>query len=82
MPSYRDQKYSFKIEKRMFSNVKRMNLNWIPIKSPIQMFVSAKILAIKLNLIPIFAITTVSTLVADNRLIPTIITGNKSPYES
>ena len=43
------------------------------------MSVSAKIPAIKLNQIPIFAITTVSTLVADNRLI-TIITENKSEY--
>ena len=46
------------------------------------MSVSAKIPAIKLNQIPIFAITTVSALVADNRLIPTIITENKSAYES
>ena len=46
------------------------------------MFVSAKIPAIKHNRIPIFAITTVSTHVADNRLIPTIITGNKSAHES
>ena len=45
------------------------------------MSVSAKIPAIKLNQIPIFAITTVSTLVADNRLIPTIITENKSEYK-
>ena len=46
------------------------------------MSVSAKIPAIKPNRILIFAITTVSTLAVDNRLIPTIITGNKSPYES
>ena len=46
------------------------------------MFVSAKTPAIKLNLIPIFAITTVSALVADNHLIPTIITENKSPHVS
>ena len=46
------------------------------------MFVSAKTPAIKLNLIPIFAITTVSALVADNHLIRTIITENKTPHES
>ena len=46
------------------------------------MFVSAKTPAIKLNLIPIFAITTVSALVADDHLILTIITGNNSAYDS
>ena len=46
------------------------------------MFVSAKTPAIKLSLIPIFAITTISALVADDHLIPTIITGNNSAYES